>query len=80
MNETQLVLSGSSLIAIFGMYLKMQNQAKDIGAREALVEKRLSDLEKDMVKSNKDIDDIKNTLHKIDTRTQVILTKLENKI
>ena len=80
MNETQLVLSGSSLIAIFGMYLKMQNQAKDIGAREALVEKRLSDLEKDMIKSNKDIDDIKNTLHKIDTRTQVILTKLENKI
>ena len=80
MNETQLVLSGSSLIAIFGMYLKMQNQAKDIGAREALVEKRLSDLEKDMIKSNKDIDDIKNTLHKIDTRTQVILSKLENKL
>ena len=80
MNETQLVLSGSSLIAIFGMYLKMQNQAKDIGAREALVEKRLSDLETDMVKSNKDIDDIKNTLHKIDTRTQVILSKLENKL
>jgi len=77
MNETSIILSSSSLIALFGMYMKMQNIARDAGAKEALVEKRLADLEKDMEKSNVSICEIKETLHKIDTRTQIILTKLE---
>jgi hypothetical protein len=80
MPETSIVLSSASLLTLFGFWMKMQGQAKEMGAKEALIEKRLSDLEKDMVESNKDIDDIKNTLHKIDTRTQVILSKLENKL
>ncbi len=77
MPETSIILSTSSIIAMFGFWMKLQGQAKENGAKEALIEKRLSDLEHDMEKSNKDIDDIKLTLHKIDTRTQVILSKLE---
>ncbi len=77
MNETSIILSSGSLIALFGMYMKMQNNARDAGAKEALVERRLAELEKDMEKSNVSISEIKETLHKIDTRTQIILTKLE---
>lgn len=78
MNETSIILSSGSLIALFGMYMKMQNIARDAGAKEALIDKRISDLEKDMEKSNATICEIKETLHKIDTRTQIILTKLES--
>ncbi len=77
MPETSIVLSSASIITLIGFYLKLQGQAKDMGAKEALIEKRLSDLEKDMEKSNVSICEIKETLHKIDTRTQIILTKLE---
>lgn len=80
MPETSIVLSSASLLTLFGFWMKMQGQAKEMGAKEALIEKRLSDLEKDMVKSNELISNITNTLHKIDTRTQVILSKLENKL
>lgn len=80
MPETSIVLSSASLLTLFGFYMKMQGQAKEMGAKEALIEKRLSDLEKDMIKSNELISNITNTLHKIDTRTQVILSKLENKL
>jgi hypothetical protein len=77
MPETSIVLSSASIITLIGFYMKLQGQAKDMGAKEALIEKRLSDLEKDMEKSNVTICEIKETLHKIDTRTQIILTKLE---
>jgi len=77
MPETSIILSTSSIIAMFGFYFKMQGQAKEMGAKEALIEKRLSDLEKDLEKSNKDISDIKNTLHAIDMKIVKILTKLE---
>ena len=77
MPETSIVLSSASIITLIGFYMKLQGQAKDMGAKEALIEKRLSDLEKDMEKSNVSISEIKETLHKIDTRTQIILTKLE---
>jgi hypothetical protein len=56
----------------------MTNAAKDAGAKEALIEKRLSDLEKDMEKSNESVEDIKKTLHSIDMKIIKILTKLEN--
>ena len=78
MPETSIVLSSASLLTLFGFYMKMQGQAKEMGAKEALIEKRLSDLEKDIIKSNKDIDEIKNSLHSIDMKIVKILTKLEN--
>ncbi len=77
MNETSIILSSGSLITLIGFYFKLKQQTIEDAAKSALIEKRLSDLEHDMEKSNKDIDDIKLTLHKIDTRTQVILSKLE---
>jgi hypothetical protein len=80
MPETSIVLSSASIITLFGFWMKVQGQAKENGAKEALILKRIEDLEKDMVKSNELISNITNTLHKIDTRTQVILSKLENKL
>ncbi len=80
MPETSIILSTSSIIAMFGFWMKMQGQAKENGAKEALIEKRLQDLENDMEKSNKMLSDLQTTLHKIDTRTQVILSKLESKV
>ena len=77
MPETSIVLSSASLLTLLGFWMKMQGQAKEMGAKEALIEKRLQDLENDMEKSNKMLSDFQNTLHKIDTRTQVILSKLE---
>jgi len=77
MPETSIVLSSASLITLFGFWMKMQSSAKENGAKEALIEKRLTDLEKDLEKSNKDISDIKNTLHNIDVKIVKILTKLE---
>ena len=77
MNETSIILSSGSLITLIGFYFKLKQQTIEDAAKSALIEKRLTDLERDMEKSNKDIDDIKSTLHKIDTRTQVILSKLE---
>jgi hypothetical protein len=79
MNETSIILSSGSLITLIGFYFKLKQQTVEDAAKSALMEKRLTDLERDLEKSNKDIDDIKSTLHKIDTRTQVILSKLENK-
>jgi len=80
MPETSIVLSSASIITLFGFWIKFQGQAKENGAKEALILKRIEDLEKDMVKSNELISNITNTLHKLDTRTQVILSKLENKL
>jgi hypothetical protein len=78
MPETSIILSSTSIITLFAFYLKMTNAAKDAGAKEALIEKRLSDLEKDMEKSNESVEDIKKTLHSIDMKIIKILTKLEN--
>ncbi len=78
MNETSIILSSGSLIALFGMYMKMQNIARDAGAKEALIEKRLSDLEKETEKNNNSIEEIKTTLHQIDLKIVKILSKLES--
>lgn len=80
MNETSIILSSGSLITLLGFYFKLQKQTAEHAAFIALTEKRLEDLEKDMAKSNELISNITNTLHKIDTRTQVILSKLESKV
>jgi len=77
MPETSIVLSSASLITLFGFWMKMQGQARETGAKEALIEKRIADLEKDLAKNDKDISDIKNTLHNIDVKIVKILTKLE---
>ena len=79
MPETSIVMSSASLITLFGLWMKLQGQAKEMGAKEALIEKRLSDLENDIVKSNRDVNEIKNSLHSIDMKIVKILTKLENK-
>jgi DNA polymerase I-like protein with 3'-5' exonuclease and polymerase domains len=76
--ETSIILSSGSLIALLGFYFKLQKQTVEQAAEKALILKRIEDLEKDMIKSNKDIDDIKNILHSIDMKIVKILTKLEN--
>ncbi len=78
MNETSIILSSGSLITLLGFYFKLQKQTAEHAAFIALTEKRISDLEKDIIKSNKDIDEIKNSLHSIDMKIVKILTKLEN--
>lgn len=81
MPETSIVLSSASLITIFGFWkflMKIQEQAKENGANEALIEKRLADLESVLEKNKKDISDLKSTLYEIDVATQVVLSKLES--